>query len=318
MSQSQVYIDNLSYALGEQQFPVEASVAAGRTLTSQEAFKEAGFQQHWIAAPTTTAYDLAVAAVDPIKEQLNGLGTIIYSTCLTLNGNLGTWSDFTQSRDVKHLLDYPASHLQAYLKVPGANVIGLNQQACTSVLGSIRIARALLLAEPSLEKILCVSADRFPETAVYEQAYNLISDGASAFTVSREPKGYKVLGSAAITNGALAQASDDETVGTYFNFTHQAITKAAADANMNIRDIDWVIPQNTNMKAWQILSRVLGIPFEKICCRTLGSVGHIISSDNIVNLTDLAKSGQLKPGQRLLLCMAGYGLNWQATIIEKC
>ena len=318
MNRSDIFIDNLSYALGDQSVTVESSVDAGRTLTSKEAFIDAGFRQHWMANPSTTAYDLAVRAVAPIKNQLEGLGTIIYSTCLTLNGNNGSWSDFTATRDVKHLLDYPASHLQSYLQAPNANVIGLNQQACTSVLGSIRIARALLLTEPSLEKILCVSADRFPENAIYEQAYNLISDGASAFTVSRKPTGYRVLGSAALTNGALAQASDDETVGTYFNFTHQVITKAAANSGIDIRDIDWVIPQNTNMKAWQILARVLGIPFTKICCQTLGDVGHIISSDNIVNLVHLANSGAIKSGDRLLLCMAGYGLNWQATIIEKC
>lgn len=318
MEKVQVYIDNLSYSLGDEATTLDASVAAGRTLTSADAFRDAGFNQHWIAARETTAYDLAIRAIDPIKSHLTNLDSIIYSTCLTLNGNIGKWSDFEKTRDVKHLLDYPASHLQSYLQCPNASVIGLNQQACTSVLGSIRIARALLTAESQTHNILCVSADRFPENAIYEQAYNLISDGASAFTVSRNPRGFRVLGSAAITNGALAQASDDETVGTYFNFTHQVITKAAADAEISIKDINWVIPQNTNMKAWQILARVLGIPFERICSQTLSSVGHIISSDNIVNLVNLNDTGAIEKGDRLLLCMAGYGLNWQATIIEKC
>src|SRR5690606_39577843 len=63
--------------------------------------------------------------------------------------------------------------------------IGLGQQACTSMLGSLRIARALLRDEPELGRILCVSADRFPDGAEHEQAYNLISDGAAARSEER-------------------------------------------------------------------------------------------------------------------------------------
>lgn len=312
-----IYLANLSYALGARAATVAESVAAKRTLSDEAAFLEAGFRQHWIAEKGTTAFDLALQSVEAIRDHLHGSGTIIYSTCLTCNGNLGRWEAFTASRDVKHLLDYPASHLQAELNLPQASVIGLNQQACTSVLGAIRLARGLMAAEPELSKILCVSADRFPQGALYEQSYNLISDGASAFTISRERVGYKVLATAAITNGAMARASDDETVGLYFNYTHQVIQQALAQAALSMDDISWVVPQNTNIKAWQILSSILRLDLKRVYLASIGDVAHIISSDNVVNLVNLEKTGKLRAGDRILICMAGYGLNWQAVIIEK-
>lgn len=314
---SELYLETMSFALGEEAKSLEESVAAGRTLSPASAFRDAGFGQHWLADPQTSAFDLALRACRQLETDWQSIDALIYATCLTLNGNLGTWQDFERTRDVKHLLDYPASHLQAALEIPQASVIGLNQQACTSVLGSIRLARGLLLAEPEIRRILCVSADRFPEAAIYEQAYNLISDGASAFTLSREPRGYRVLSCAALTNGALAQANDDETVGSYFSFTCKVIKDALRHARIQAQDITWVVPQNTNLKAWQILSRVLGIAFERVYAKTLAEFGHIISSDNIVNLMDLEQKQVLQSGDKLLLCMAGYGLNWQAVVLEK-
>ncbi|MBC7660575.1 MAG: hypothetical protein H7249_12830 [Chitinophagaceae bacterium] len=314
---TEVYLNYPSYALGDHAVSIEDSVRDDRTITDLQAFLEAGFKQHWIAAPGTHAYDLAVRAVEPIKEHLSEVDTIVYSTCLTLNGNMGLWDDFLETRDVKHLLDYPVSHLQSHFGLQQASAIGLNQQACTSVLGSIRIARGLFLAEPSLREVLCVSADRFPEGALYEQAFNLIADGASAFVLSRKPAGFRILSTAAITNGALARANDEETVGTYFNYTWKVIQSALSNAGLTASALNWVVPQNTNMKAWQILSRILGIPFDRVYAPSLSTVGHIISSDNIVNLVALEQDERLKSGDKILLCMAGYGLNWQAVIIEK-
>lgn len=49
---------------------------------------------------------------------------------------------------------------------------------------------------------------------------------------------------------------------------------------------------------------------------TLGEVGHAISADNVINLSALVEGAAVLPGQRVLLVMAGHGLNWQATILE--
>jgi 3-oxoacyl-[acyl-carrier-protein] synthase-3 len=195
-------------------------------------------------------------------------------------------------------------------------VVGLNQQACTSMLGSMRLARALLAAEPDLRRVLCVTADRFPEGSLYEQAYNPISDGAAACLVGREPAELRIRACHHITNGGLAQAGDDETVGSYFAYMHRLISETLAKAALTAADIDWVVTQNTHEKTWAILGRLLGIAEDKVWFPSIREVGHVISGDNVVNLRLLLDSGRLLPGQRVLLTMAGFGLNWQSLILE--
>ena len=313
----EAYVNRIAWALGDEACDVEQAFAAKKVTSTVDVFRQAGFAKHHVCAEGTTAYDLAKRAVSDLAEDLDGTGSIIYSTCLPQNANLGVVGKFADDGDVKHLMDFPASHLQADFGLNDAAVIGLTQQACTSLLGSIRLAKALLIAEPDLEKVLCVTADRFPHGALYEQAYNLISDGAAACVVSDRPSGFRVVAAHAITNGALAQASDDETVGTYFTYMHRCISETLAKAGLVGADIDWVVPQNTNITAWKILSRLLGIDYDRVFLGTVGEIGHIISSDNLVNLERLDATGSIRSGQRLLLAMAGFGLNWQALIMEK-
>ncbi|MGI8809463.1 MAG: 3-oxoacyl-[acyl-carrier-protein] synthase III C-terminal domain-containing protein, partial [Acidimicrobiales bacterium] len=149
-------------------------------------------------------------------------------------------------------------------------------------------------------------------------AYSLISDGAAACVVSRGPAAYRLVAAHHITNGAMVSADDDETVGSYFAYTHRLVTELLAKAGLGADDVDWVVPQHTDVKAWQILSRLLRIDPDKVCCPSLPDVAHVISGDNIVNLSLLHQSGVVQRGQRLLLTMAGYGMNWQGVLLERC
>lgn len=312
-----IYIDHLSFSLGDETRSVEDSAQRGLLVSSAEVLKEAGFHRHHVCSSGTSAYDLARAAVGNIEADLGDIRAIVYSTCLPLNGNAGDERLFRETRDVKHLMDFPASHLQSDFKLSAATVIGLNQQACTGMLGSLRVARMLLNSEPELERVLCVTADRFPGAALYEQSYNLISDGAAACIASFAPSGFRLLGHHAQTNGAMAEASDDQAVGSYFSYAFKVIRDALIKSGLGIDDIDWIVPQNTNSKAWQILSRLLGFDYARVYFPTIEDVGHVISGDNIINLSRLLGEGKIKPGERVLLFMAGYGLNWQCVILEK-
>ena len=313
----QCFIDHFAYALGEDMRSVEEAAADGLTLSTAEALRGAGFERHYRCRAGTSVYTLAQRAVHTIRENLGDVGAIIYSTCLPQCANIGSEAAYRETHDVKHLMEFPASRLQAEFNLTRATVIGLSQQACTGLLGSLRLARLLLGGEPEVGRVLCLTADRFPEGALYEQSYNLISDGAVACVVSNEPAAFRLVACHAITNGAMARASDDETVGSFFNYTHRMIQETLARAELGIADISWMVPQNMNIKAWQILSRLLSFPADRVYHRTLSDIGHLISGDNLVNLKHLDDSGAIRAGERVLLVMAGYGLNWQCTILER-
>ncbi|HUP57843.1 MAG TPA: 3-oxoacyl-[acyl-carrier-protein] synthase III C-terminal domain-containing protein [Bdellovibrionota bacterium] len=312
----EVFLSHVSYCLGGSSHSVEESGSAGRLISNASDLRAAGFSRHHLSPATETAYDLARGAVEGIRAKLGQIDSIVYATCIPMNGNLQPRPRYDETRDVKYLMDFPASHLQTDFELDGANVLGLNQQACTSVIGSMRLSASLIRSEPETQRVLCVTGDRFPDGAIYEQAYNLISDGGSCFVATSEPGEFRLLATHAITNGALVQASDDETVGSYFNYTARLLNETLAKAGCAMGDIHWVVPQNTNINAWMILSRLLKIDFERVCFKAMPDVGHIISSDNLVNLKRMQQDGMLKSGQKLLLFMAGYGLNWQAAVLE--
>jgi 3-oxoacyl-[acyl-carrier-protein] synthase-3 len=163
--------------------------------------------------------------------------------------------------------------------------------------------------------VLCVTADRFPPGAWYEQAYNLISDGAAACVVGREPAPFALVTVHQITNGGLGRAGDDEAVGTWFAYTHRLVRESLARAGIGPADLDWVVVQNTHEAAWLVLARLLGIDHARVWCPSRSDLGHVISADAMVNLAALLASGQVRPGQRIALVMAGFGLNWQCAVL---
>jgi 3-oxoacyl-[acyl-carrier-protein] synthase-3 len=307
-----VYVGSFAYALGARKRHVRESAADGLLRSAPEDLEAAGFRWHRVCEPGQSAYDLARDAVAEIAaaDGLADIDAIVYATCVPDPVCTGP------VKDVKELMDFPAGRLQAEFGLSKAIVVGLHQQACTGLLGALRVAAALLGAEAQWRRVLCVAADRFPDGAWYEQAYNLISDGAAACVVSRHPAALRLMTVHQITNGGLSLAGDDQTVGTYFAFTHRVMREALGRAGLGTADLDWIVTQNTHEKAWQILSRLLEVDHAKVWCPSLPDAGHVIAADVVVNLAALSASGRLGPGQRIALAMAGFGLNWQCAVLE--
>lgn len=313
---TRVYLNRIAFALGEIVREVEEAHRTGLVQSSPEQLRLAGFRSHHTCERGTTSYDLASRAVAGLGRLPSPMGAILWATCLPANATMGDDSDFLVSGDVKDLMRYPASRLQAELGLDDAIVVGVGQQACTGLLGALRIARALQLSEPDLDPILCITADRFPHGASYEQAYNLVSDGAVACTVSREPGPFELLGVEQLTNGGLAYADDDQTVGAFFTHTCSVIERLCSRLGLTPADVDWVVPQNTNVRVAPILARLLGIAEERVHSPSVGEMGHLIAGDAFVNLVDLHASGRTRPGQLVAMPIAGYGLNWQCAMFE--
>ena len=316
MTPMAAYVDGFSYALGSRARHVDETAAAGLSVSAAADLRSAGFRCHHVCGPDESVYDLARAAVGPHRGPVDA---IVWATCIPLNANLAPAGRFAESGDVRDLMDFPASRLQSDpdLGLGDAVVFGLDQQACTGMLGSIRLARSLLAGEPDWQRVLCVTADRFPEGARYEQSYCLVSDGAAACVVSRAPAAYRIVGAHHLTNGALAAPGDDETVGAWFGTMHRLVTELTARAGCTPADLDWVVPQNAHPAAWAVLARLLGIDAERICADSLPDAGHVISADNVVNLAYLERREAIRSGHLVLLAMAGYGMHWQGLLLER-
>lgn len=312
-----IYLHSLGAALGEQALSVEEVGRRGLLHSEPAHFREAGFELQRVCEPHTTCLDLARRVCEPLRAELQGVGGIVYHSALPINSQQPLSGGAAQSREIRQLADFPASHLQAELGLPDAFVLGVTQQACTGFFGALRVARALLLAEPELSALLCVTADRVPEGWLRESTYNPLSDGAIACVASKRVSGFKVLAIHQLTNGALALASADELVGSYFTYTHRLIVETLAKAELTLADIAWIVPQNLAASAWSVLASLLRFAPERVLCASRAQAGHLVSGCNFLNLLEGLGSGVFAAGDRILLPIAGYGLNWQCLILEK-
>lgn len=215
------------------------------------------------------------------------------------------------------LFCYQSSWLQEILALDNATVCGISQQGCAGLFSALNHARALLIADQSLNHILCVGADALPEGASREVLYNVISDAACACIVSRKDVRYRWIGYHQISNGYYwdIPAKQSEIIAAYYPTATRAIHTAFKKSNLTPSEIDLIIPTGINQSSWPILLRLCGLPEEKLYTPAR-RFGHTIAADSFLILEEAEQSGVLRPGMKILLFAYGFGSSWSALILE--
>jgi 3-oxoacyl-[acyl-carrier-protein] synthase-3 len=316
-------ISAMGYYLPLCEQSVEEVVESGRSNSDREKLRELGFATIRVA-DGEPAEHLAVQAVRDLQRRsgfdLSRIDVVLYA------GALGTSSIVThddQERwggmsDPTPLFRFPGTRLQGELGIPNASVIGVTQLACNTFQATLRLARALLGAEPGVSHVLCVAADRFPAGAKREIVYNLMSDGACAAVVSRGESANRILATTQITRGAYwdSTISHDQLIAAYFPLARRAIVEAVEAAGFGLHELDLLVPHNLNLKSWSILAQVLGIPLDRVYTRNIARIGHVVASDNIINYVDALAEGRIVKGNKIALFVMGFGAHWSCTVLE--
>lgn len=302
---------------------LEDLVSAGLTNSDREKLTQLGFGTIRIAG-SEPAEQMAVKAVRDLVVRsnfdLDRIDVVLYAGALAISSAVTTddqerWGAMS---DPTPLFRFPGPYLQSELGIPNASVIGVTQMACNSFQATLRVARALIAAEPSVNHVLCVAADRFPPGAKREIVYNLMSDGACAGMVSRGEKSNRLLATTQITRGAYwdSTISHDQLIAAYFPLARRAIVEAVEAAGCALDQIDLLIPHNLNLKSWRILAQILGISLDRIYTRNIARIGHVVASDNIINYVDALDEGLIVKGNKVALFVMGFGAHWSCTVVE--
>ena len=212
---------------------------------------------------------------------------------------------------------YSSAWLQHTLDLHNAEVMAVAQQGCTTMFSALRVARALLMAEPARQHVLCVGVDVLPAGANREVLYNLISDAACAAVVSRGCTSERWIGFHQVSKGYYWDpgACGPEIVAAYFPTAKAVIDQLLADHDLEPADIDVVIPTGVNRPSWDILLRLVGIPGDRLQ-RDLSSFGHTIAADSFLHLEALRARGAVARGSRVLLFAYGFGSSWCGLLLE--
>lgn len=307
----QIGLQNIATALPEQfvdvtHLPVTSEV---------ETLRSFGFDGAWIG---NDAASLGLQAANHCLNQSGLKGSDI---------DVLLWASALPANHLHHqhagdhaLLDqfcYNASWLQEQLQLDHATVSGVAQQGCAGMFSALRQARALLLAEPELNHILCVGADVFPKDAAREVLYNVISDAGCACVMSRAQLLYKWLGFHQISKGYYWDVPNkqSEIIAAYYPTAAMAIRKLIGSQAMAPHEIDLVIPTGINRSSWPVLLRLCGIPTDRLYEPTT-RFGHTVAADSFLMLEQAHQQGVLQPGMKLLLFAYGFGSSWSAILLE--
>lgn len=314
-------IAGIAYAFAEQSRSVAELGAAGLLTSDAQVLERFGFARAHVAvaeSPYELALDAARRVLAARDVAPDSVDVVIYG------GTPGPLSQIpAESEWNAELLQttarfrYPAARLQYELGLERATVLGLDQLACVTLFGAVRLARSLCLSE-GVQRVLCVASEFFPAAAGREAIFNCVSDAAVALLVEREGVRNKIAAMEHITKGYYwdSDALRDEIVASYFPTAVHTIMRAVANAGWKPGDIDWVIPHNVSHSSWEVLMRLLPMPRARLWADNIAPRGHALSGDNFINLCDALARGDIKAGQKLVLFAYGYGAHWTALAVE--
>jgi 3-oxoacyl-[acyl-carrier-protein] synthase-3 len=87
-----------------------------------------------------------------------------------------------------------------------------------------------------------------------------------------------------------------------------------AKAGKTEADIDWLVPHQANIRIMQSTARKLKLSMDKVVV-TVDQHGNTSAASIPLALDAAVRSGQIKPGQTLMLEGVGGGFTWGAVLL---
>lgn len=311
------------YYLPPQHRTVEELVDGKKTKSPAQRLRQLGHDRVHVAGDETVE-SMAQRAVEDLVARsgfdLSRVDLVLYGGGLVTSLVIAPEEerfDWLHTENPHPLLKFPGPKMQTALGM-GVPVMGVSQLACSTFQGAARLARGLLAAEPSLRNILLVAADRFPSEANREIVYTLMSDGACAAIISRGGERHRLLSCTQVTRGAYwdNERSHDQLVAAYYPLARQSFEEALQAAGTTSAQLKRVIPHNVNLRSWETMAKVLGVPLEKVYSRNIARHGHAVAADNLVNYVDALEDGTLAPGDKVAWFVTGFGAHWSTLVVE--
>jgi 3-oxoacyl-[acyl-carrier-protein] synthase-3 len=95
----------------------------------------------------------------------------------------------------------------------------------------------------------------------------------------------------------------------------EAVNAAAAEAQVELSDIDWFIPHQANQRILDGLAKRLGIDESRVIS-TVERHANTSAASIPLAMAEAIEDGRIRPGQLLLLEAMGGGLTWGAAVVR--
>lgn len=331
MRWNDLYISACATSLGRRE-PTELAVVEGRYDAEE---READDYRSVCVAADGPAVEMAVDAASLALKRgvLDEIDLVVHSS--------------VAHQGLDHFA--PASYIQGKT-VGGVGTALEVKQFSNGGLAAMDMAAAFLSVRPGASALLTTS-DKFVPP-VYDRYRSdrgvLMADGATAMVLSRDGGVARLLSTAVLSDGTYgAVYIGDEPwtevggggvdlrarreqyladnggllvkmVQSMTERQLEVVRAALADADMEPADVTrWVFANvGRSMVDWRF-RRAMGVTDESRTTWHWGrGVGHLGAGDQVAGLTHLLESGEVAPGDRVVLCGVGMGFSYGSAVVE--
>ena len=241
----------------------------------------------------------------------------------------------------EHLFPATASLVQDSLGAVKAGAFDL-LAACTGFIFALNMATQAIRTG-SLSNALVIGSETLSRLINWQDRDTciLFGDGAGAFVLQAGEEKAGLLSAVMRSDGsgadllivpaggsALPPSIDTIQEGLHyidmngrevFRFATRVMTQATENAvkgaNLEIQDIDLVIPHQANRRIIEIALRNLDIPLER-CVINLDRYGNTSTASIPIATCEAIEDGRLQPNDKVVFVGFGAGLTWGAAVVE--
>ncbi|WP_429951934.1 beta-ketoacyl-ACP synthase III [Comamonas sediminis] len=299
-----------------------AEMATRGLETSDEWIVErTGIKARHFAAPDVVASDLALEASKNALEAANIQATDIDLIIVA-----------TSTPDM--VFPSTAAILQNKLGIANGCPVFDMQAVCSGFVYALTVADSMIKSG-SAKRVLVVGAEVFSRILDFNDRTTcvLFGDGAGAVVLEASDKP-GILATELHADGSHVDilcvpgnVSGGQVIGSpLLRMDGQAVFKLAVGvldkaaraalekADMQEADIDWLIPHQANLRIMMSTARKLKLAPEKVVV-TVDQHGNTSAASIPLALDHAVRSGQVKPGQNVMLEGVGGGFTWGAVLL---
>lgn len=195
---------------------------------------------------------------------------------------------------------------------------------CTGFLYGLNIAAPLIEAK-AYKNILLVATETYSRiTDIGSRDSVYFGDGAGAVVLTSSETGWI---STEVYSDGTGKDGFMTSIGSTFVMDGKAVFEAGTsklplainkilnDSQVDINEIDYMVPHQPGIKMLKTISETVGLPFEKVIT-VMDKYANIAAASIPIALHDAIKLNKIKQGQTILLASVGSGWTWGAGIIK--
>lgn len=235
------------------------------------------------------------------------------------------------------LIGSDAGRVQAESNLASTFPFTLDGLGCAGSSAAWALARDLLVADPSRNSILITYASRPTGVDRIRVPVTVIGDGAFAMTMVRggrpvlrahrmEADGrFHDLFRVEYKQTPFEQWREECRDNDVYSFQlamesrvrlSRLVDQVLTDAGVGKADVATTLMQNVTASAYTFYEKVLGLPIHPVCATHLADGGHLGAMDVVLNLDQVLRTGDVGPGDLVLVLSNSPVAAWTVTLWE--